>query len=205
MFAIASSYNSVSNCIGRRPYLRPRTHLQDALDTRHSKTKAVEFTIKRADALAIDWPMVTSGIFMVCVGFLIYYLFPLSLLTFNLFLLFYMFFGLLLCMLLGLILLALNLENFLEWITTFVFFWWENAAIRALTVKNLVAHRKRNRKTTIMYALSLAFVIWISVSFNLQISSFQYRVMQSYGTRMSVLHGSELISYRYGIVLNHVM
>eukprot|EP00667_Euglena_gracilis_P001379 EG_transcript_1379 len=161
-------------------------NLQDSLDVHHSKTKAVEFQIERAEDTKISWPTVVSGSFLVSVGFLIYYVFPLSLLSFNITLLFYMFFGLLLCMLLGLILLSLNLENFLEAAATNLFFFWENAAIQSLVMKNLVSHRKRNRKTTIMYAISLAFVIWISVSFDSQMESFRYMMKRRFGTRLIV-------------------
>eukprot|EP00997_Jenningsia_sp_PLL12_P007709 NODE_437_length_1745_cov_105.254127_g368_i0.p1 GENE.NODE_437_length_1745_cov_105.254127_g368_i0~~NODE_437_length_1745_cov_105.254127_g368_i0.p1 ORF type:complete len:543 (+),score=174.78 NODE_437_length_1745_cov_105.254127_g368_i0:24-1631(+) len=149
-----------------------------------------EFKIERASTQGVDWTLVICGGFMVIIGFLIYYLFPLSLLSFNIMLLFYMFFGLLMCMLLGLVLLALNLESILEHFLSVALFFWENSAIRTLILKNLVAHRKRNRKTTIMYALSLAFIIFISVSFDLQIETYRYNVMRWYGTPMRVRKGT---------------
>ena len=161
-------------------------NLQDCLDTRHSKTKVVEFTINRADATDVPWTLVLCGGFMVTIAFLIYYLFPLSLLTLNILLLFYMFFGLLLSMLFGLILLSLNLESILEKLCTTVFLFWENPAIQALVTKNLVAHRKRNRKTTLMYAISLAFIIFVSVSFDLQVETYRYQSLRSYGTEVIV-------------------
>jgi len=179
-------------------------NLQDSLDTHHSKTKAVEFQIERAEGSRVAWATVVSGLFMVAVGFVIYYVFPLSLLTFNLTLLFYMFFGLLLCMLLGLILLSLNLENFLEATTTFIFFFWENAAIQSLVTKNLVSHRKRNRKTTIMYAISLAFIIWISVSFDAQMESYRYMTKRWYGTRLAIRAEGAALDYPLACRLERV-
>eukprot|EP01006_Ploeotia_vitrea_P062852 TRINITY_DN84526_c0_g1_i1.p1 TRINITY_DN84526_c0_g1~~TRINITY_DN84526_c0_g1_i1.p1 ORF type:complete len:1091 (+),score=42.23 TRINITY_DN84526_c0_g1_i1:9-3281(+) len=157
-------------------------NLQDSLDTRHSKTKAVEFTIERNSDGRPPLAPIIIGAFLALFGFLIYYLFPLALLTFNILLLFYMFFGLLLGMLFGLVLLSLNLEPLVERLLTFILFFWENGAIRVLIIKNLVAHRPRNRKTSIMYSLSLGFIIWISVSFNLQVISLRYRTTREYGT-----------------------
>jgi len=191
---------------------------------------------------------VVTGTALVVFGFLIYYLLPLALLTFNLALFFNIFFGILLgvrvssvCVLVcvcvcgcvcvvcavgtvasnlflraislsdgvfvpittvllqllfGLILLSLNLEHMVEKLVAFVFLWWEHRSVRGMTLKNLVcshscllelmddmadsicdspvhnvvctykqvAHRMRNRKTTIMYALSLGFIIFITVS-----------------------------------------
>jgi hypothetical protein len=88
-------------------------------------------------------------------GFGVYYVFPLSLLSFNLALLLNLFFFLLLGMILGMIMLSLNVENLLQQFLVIVFFFWERTAITSILLKNLVAHRVRNRKTTVMYALSL--------------------------------------------------
>lgn len=76
--------------------------------------------------------------------------------------------------------------------------WWESRAISTVVVKNLVriqrlyrgsadelyqvAHRLRNRKTTLMYSVSLAIILFISVSFSLQIETFKYAAAQSHGT-----------------------
>ncbi|KAJ1487848.1 hypothetical protein T484DRAFT_1785374 [Baffinella frigidus] len=48
--------------------------------------------------------------------------------------------------------------------------------------KNLVAHRTRNRKTTLMYASSLAFILFVIVTFALQMITFQFQWEQRYGT-----------------------
>ena len=38
--------------------------------------------------------------------------------------------------------------------------------------KNMAAHRPRNRKTTVLYAMSLAFIVFISTAYNSQIDAF---------------------------------
>ena len=62
--------------------------------------------------------------------------------------------ALLLGMLLGLVTLATNLENFVERIVVFFCFFWERRVLTKLIPQNLVAHRARNRKTSVMYAFS---------------------------------------------------
>lgn len=161
-------------------------NLTDALDSTRSKTKAVKYNIERASDNKISWAQIVFGICCVVFGFGVYYAFPLALLSFNVTLLLYMFFGVLLGMLLGLVLLALNFENILERILAYIFFFWENSAIRSLVLKNLIAHRIRNRKTTIMYSLSLGFIIFVAVSFKLQISTFQYTELQKAGSRLVI-------------------
>lgn len=131
-------------------------------------------------------------------GFLIYYVLPLALLSSNFALLLNIFFFIILGMLLGcghlssffffnthhphsLVLLALNLQPLLERYFAKLVFFWENVGVRALLVKNMIAHRRRNRKTTLMYSLSLAFIIFITVSYELQATSFIYSEQQSHG------------------------
>ena len=56
--------------------------------------------------------------------------------------------------------------------------WWEKEAITAVVRKNLIAHRLRNRKTSILYASSLAVIIFIAVTLQLQIVSFKFGQQQ---------------------------
>lgn len=165
-------------------------NLQDSLDTKHSKTKAVVFKIERADAFnSISWPMVTVGVFLILFGGSIYYLLPQALLSSNFALLMNIFLFILIGMLLGLLLLALNFVYILEYFFTQMLFFWENKAIRTIILKNLVAHKLRNQKTSIMYSLSLGFIIFLSVSYNTQIDSLVFQKQQSYGTSVAVSGG----------------
>jgi hypothetical protein len=105
-------------------------------------------SIERSDASAVSPAVIIVGTALVVFGFLIYYFMPLALLSFNLGLLLQarvpragplarcvsdggaqMFFFLLLGMLLGLVLLALNLENVAEKVVAFIFLFWESSYI----------------------------------------------------------------------------
>jgi len=110
---------------------------------------------------------------------------PLSLLSFNLSLLAYLFFSILLLMLMGMVVLSLNLEHFIETGLTYLFFFWEYTIVRSLVLKNLMAHRLRNRKTAVMFSMSLAFIIFVSVAFKLQVQTYEFEILRSAGTRFS--------------------
>jgi len=69
-----------------------------------------------------------------------------------------------------------------EHLVGYLLLWWNGASIKAMMFKNLAAHRLRNRKTTMMYSLSLAFIIFIVVTFGLQILTFDYQYKQASGS-----------------------
>jgi hypothetical protein len=160
-------------------------NLQDSLDPHRSKTKAVVFSIERAEDAKPDPTWLTVGFGLSIFGFLIYYLIPLALLSNNLTLFGNIFFVLLLGMLVGFVLLALNLEHLVERMVVWSCFWWDNRAIPAVVLKNLTAHRPRNRKTTLMFSLSLAFVIFINVA---------YRVEQQTGLSVALKENGQRIT-----------
>eukprot|EP00163_Fabomonas_tropica_P033490 TRINITY_DN8839_c0_g1_i1.p1 TRINITY_DN8839_c0_g1~~TRINITY_DN8839_c0_g1_i1.p1 ORF type:complete len:1111 (+),score=85.28 TRINITY_DN8839_c0_g1_i1:98-3430(+) len=162
-------------------------NLQESLDVRRSKTKAVEVSIERTENVHMSWSAIVVGTTLSVFGFLILYVVPLSLLSQNFALLLNVFFGLLLCMLLGLVLLSLNVAQLCEQLFVYFWFWWDRPAVTTLVRKNLIAHRLRNRKTSIMYASTVGFIIFIMVSLQLQIISFTYAVLQDAGSRLRLL------------------
>ena len=66
-----------------------------------------------------------------------------------------------------------SLQKFLA----FVLLFWERRVVVRIATSNLVAHRLRNRKTMIMYALSLAFIVFITVAATQQIEASRFRRM----------------------------
>lgn len=168
----------IRNALGR--------NLHDALDTQHSKTLAVQISIERSEDDQLSSAWVVIGVGIAVFGFLIYYLLPLSLLSFNLTLFFNIFFGLLLGMLFGLILLSLNAEHLMERVVVGTTLWWESRPVRSIALKNLVAHRPRNRKTTIMYALALGFIIFITVAYRMELTTAKFRTLKQSGSHLVV-------------------
>lgn len=177
-------------------------NLHETLDTKHSKTKAVKIELERSEdnGFNVAWFIIGAG--LVIFGFLIYYLLPLALLSFNLTLFADIFFGLLLGMLFGLILLSINFESLMEHLVVKVFLWWEKRMVPILVLKNLVAHRLRNRKTTLMYAASIGFIIFITVSFQIELATARLRELKLAGGRL-VVNGDH--SYARMVQLDGIM
>ncbi|PRP86887.1 hypothetical protein PROFUN_03635 [Planoprotostelium fungivorum] len=151
-----------------------------------SKTKAVEISIERSEFSAFSWPWAIVGGALTIFGVAIYYLLPYSLLSLNLQLLLNLFVVLLLGMLFGMSTFTLNLQTMGERVLVHILFFWEKRGIRALVLKNLVAHRISNRQTAALYSVSIAFICFILVSYNLQINTLLYQIQKQRGTFISI-------------------
>lgn len=154
-------------------------NLHDALDQRRTnRAKIPPMTVERHGSSLPSASMLFIGMFLSVLGFVIYYLLPKSLLLNDTALLFNLFLAILILMLLGLVMLALNVQPLLERVLVFIFLsimmQFENRSLSALVVNNLIAHRTRNRKTSIMYALSLGFIIFLSAVVQSQLRSLVY-------------------------------
>jgi len=171
--------------------------------------QAVSVDLERSEDKSFSWSVMVIGLSLSGFGFTVYYVMPLSLITMDLTLLLNIFFFILigrrtyshfvprivitlafvspLGMLLDLVLLSLNVEPLIERLIVNLFFFWEKIPIRLIIIKNLVAHRKRNTKTTIMYAISLGFIIFIMVSYNNVLDGFSYQSAQRGGVYLKVV------------------
>jgi ABC-type antimicrobial peptide transport system permease subunit len=163
-------------------------NVHDALDSRGSRTKAVKIQIDRTEGGGIfsDPSTMVFGIVCSVFGFAIYYLMPLGLITVDLGLLLGIFVSLLVGLLLGLALLSLNIQHFLETVLTTLLLFWERSSVRSTLRKNLVTHRERNQKTLLLFAVSLAFIIFISVSYEIELRTLLYSSQQQNGGVISV-------------------
>ena len=167
--------------------------LREALDVTRSKTKIIEYTIEsETDRAKISPSILAVGGSLSVFGFLIYYLLPLALLSLNLRVFFAVFVALLLSLIIGLVLLASNCQVMTEKLVAGLFLGvWAKSVLRRLALKNLIAHRRRNWKTSIMYSLSLAFIIFIAVASQLEFQTLQYERMREAGSEIVVLAGDK--------------
>jgi len=177
-------------------------NLNLALDLVHSKTSAVQIRVE-LDMKKIPWTKITFGVLTVLFGIAVYILIPMALLSFDIGLLLGIFFGVLLGLLLGLVLISLNFQHLMERFVTNIFFFWQKPTFRSIILKNLVAHKIRNRKTSVMYALSLGFVIFLVVSLNLQLDNMGYMRQQQKGGLM-VLEGEDGALMNKALIENHI-
>lgn len=145
-------------------------NLTDALSYSTSKTKAV--LVKVVHAKDFDrMPYLVFGILSVVYGLSIYYLLPLALISMNFKLMLTIFFMILIGMFCGLVLLALNLQRILEIFFVYFFLFYERTSTRLLVLKNMIAHKPRNRTTILIYAMSVGFLIMIIVAINLELKN----------------------------------
>lgn len=114
---------------------------------------------------------VTFGIIAVLFGLSIYYFLPLAMLSFNLSLVLQIFMFILMGMLLGLSMLAFNLQRFVEIIFTYLLLFFEKKSMKTLVTNNLSSHRPRNKMTSIIFSISLGFIIFLIVTANLEVKT----------------------------------
>lgn len=110
---------------------------------------------------------IVFGLVGVTYGLSIYYFLPLAMLSFNFALILQIFFAILLAMLYGLSLLAFNLQRFMEIILVYTFLFWEKKSMRQMIFKNLTAHKMRNKMTSIIFSISIGFIIFLVVTYRL--------------------------------------
>lgn len=145
-------------------------NLNDSLDTQRSKTQASNIKVLDTSKRQMG-AYIVFGIVGVVYGCGIYYFLPLAMLSFNFALILQIFFAILVGMLYGLSLLAFNLERFMEIIFVYLFLFWEKSSMRQMIFKNLTAHKMRNKMTSIIFSISIGFIIFLVVMYKLQITS----------------------------------
>lgn len=160
-------------------------NLSDSLDYNRSRTQAVIYRImkpSKADTIMAIGFGAVAVVFGVC----IYYFLPLAIVSFNFSLLFNIFFGILIAMLVGFVLLAINAQHLLEVILVYLLLCWERRSTKKIVLKNLTAHRLRNQKTSLMYALSLSFSIMIISAYTMQLKASELEELKNNGTRLKI-------------------
>ncbi|KAL7696318.1 FtsX-like permease family [Lotmaria passim] len=160
--------------------------LPDALNTSRGRGAGVIYRIQRSRSRETDLILFGIGFLGALSGFAMYSFFPTSLITLNYALMFYILFLVLFGMFTGLVILATNFERVMETAMRLVFMFWEATAVRAMVTKSLSAHRRRNRQTTIMYALSVGFLVFITVDFNIEVMSLRYSTERSRGSDVTL-------------------
>lgn len=72
-------------------------------------------------------------------------------------------------LLIGITLFVTNLQGLLELGLMYVALFWEKKSMRELLKKNLMAHRARNKLTSIIYSLTLGCIIFLLVTATLEL------------------------------------
>jgi len=141
-------------------------NLNDALDYQRSKTQAVYVEVLDKQQQSYS-TYIVFGVISILYGLGIYYFLPLSLLSMDFKMILQIFFMILLGMLFGLTLLSFNLQRGLEVLLVHGLLCYEQSSMRLLVLKNLTAHKLRNKMTSIIFSLAIGFIVFLIVSYNL--------------------------------------
>lgn len=156
-----------------------------SLDKDHSKTLSVKVSIESQHD-KFPWTIFMVSVFSAALGIFIQVLLPLSMASLNVTIFIIVFFALMGCILFGLLLIFLNFSYLYESLILKFFIFFDRDFVKRLVRMNLITHRIRNRKTVLIYSLSLAFVNFLYVSLVMQQENSQTRALRSNGSRFNL-------------------
>jgi len=156
-------------------------NLNDALNYERNRVKSIYIEILNKNKANII-PQVIFGVISVAYGITIYYLLPLSMLSMDLGMVLQVFFCILLSLLVGLCLLAVNLQKPMEVLLTYILLIFETRSMRRMVLNNFKAHTMRNRLTSTIFSMALGFIIFLLVSYKLQIKQVKVNQLKDMGS-----------------------
>mmetsp|Transcript_10929 Transcript_10929/g.40739 ORF Transcript_10929/g.40739 Transcript_10929/m.40739 type:complete len:1124 (-) Transcript_10929:289-3660(-) len=191
----------ISNFLPIR-YALSRT-LRDSLDVTHQSNRDTTVSMVKLQNVGLEPWQTVVALLLVTFGFIVYYIVPFAFTSDDMSLFFTVLNVILLGMLIGLCITAVVLEHVLEKILVHLFLWGSERRLLGLIFKNMSGHRQRSKKTFLMFTVCIAFIIFVSVVFALQISTVVATVEQSTGadiviqsdTRYYSLPEEELVRY----------
>jgi ABC-type antimicrobial peptide transport system permease subunit len=187
-FLIAFSLNFLAPVIAAIFPIRNilKKNIATSINTMLNKTQGIKIEVISLQKKELT-SMIVFGLITFIYGASIYYFLPLSLISMNFGMIGGIFLWILFGILLGFALLSRNIENFLQKILTYTFLFFTRSYTKLLILKNLAAHRIKNKKTSLMFSLSVGIFIMTSVGFDL--------ILQSTKNMIIMQNGSEIIVY----------
>merc|ERR1719433_1826389 len=79
------------------------------------------------------------------------------------------------------LILSLSIEGFVQKCLQRLLFFWESRHVYSMVSKNLVAHKRRNRKSALMFSVSLGIIMFIEMMLESQIAIQMYNFRHQYG------------------------
>ncbi|KAJ5070664.1 hypothetical protein M0811_10734 [Anaeramoeba ignava] len=148
----------VANILPIRKVLAKR--LRDSLDIYHESFSDVIVTMVKLAKLRISVGQTLVSLLLVVTGVVFYYGIPLTFIYLNFSGFFAIFISILIGLLFGLSLVGQVFQPFLEKLFVYLIVWGKDLHLRLLVKKNLASHRKRNKKTAVIFTTVLAFIIF---------------------------------------------
>ncbi|ELP86758.1 hypothetical protein EIN_308540 [Entamoeba invadens IP1] len=157
--------------------------LTKELTTRPSTSHVV--SIKRKRSSYISWYTIFLGIFGTAYGIMTYLILPRAMLALNLTAMFAIFAVFILFLLIGSVMLCLNVTPLIERLLLYLLYFWDRAGL-PMAIKNLLAHKLRNRKTSILFGLSLGFILFFFSAFSSEMGTLKQSILKMSGAEMTI-------------------
>jgi hypothetical protein len=162
-------------------------NLRDSLDFFHKPSLAIKVKLHNLQNMGVSLQETSVSIILVVLGFLVYYVVPLSFTYSDLALFFRVFTLILLLMLVGQVMFSGAFQGLLELIMLYIItFMLREPIYREIVTKNLAAHQHRNQKTALMFTLCLSYVIFAAMMFQLQGNNFSQTLEWSIGADLVI-------------------
>ena len=163
-----------------------KKNIATSINTMLNKTQGVKIEVISLQKKELT-SLIIFGLLTFLYGASIYYFLPLSLISMNFGMIGAIFLWILFGILLGFVLLSQNIENLLQKILTYILLFFTKNYTKLLILKNLAAHRLKNKKSSLMFSLSVGIFIMASVGFDI--------VLQSIKNINIMQNGSEILMY----------
>jgi len=160
--------------------------LRDALDVYHNVAYDSVVKIQRLENLGVSVTETMIAILLVVLGFIVFYLVPLSFLFNKITMFLNILTVILLGMVIGQVLLTQAFDFALEKLFVYLIMWGPDRKLIHIVTKNLAGHRNRNKKTAIMFTLCLGFVVFAATMFVLQAKSIPQNLQWAVGADVVV-------------------
>jgi len=145
-------------------------NLRNSLDLSRRTTDEVGIKVERLENIGMSFNQVIVGFLLVIIGFGTYYLVPYALYEGRTTIVFILLNILLIFIIIGMtficVMLFSPLESFCLWIMMHTCCYCDKKLHKVIS-KNMDAHRNRNQKTSIMFTLTLSFLIFSASSFKM--------------------------------------
>jgi len=162
--------------------------LRDSLDLYHRTVNDILVTVVKLEKMGVSIDQTFSAILLILMGFVSYYLIPMAFIFNNIQLALAIINIILIIMIVGFTLLINLIETPFEKLILNIILSCRcsDKKLKSIILKNMEGHYSRNWKTTLMYTIALAFLIFAGAGFALQTEVIADLLQSSLGSDITV-------------------
>ena len=162
-----------------------KKNIATSLNTMLNKTQGMKIEVISLQKKELN-SLVIFGLITFIYGASIYYFLPLSLISNNFGMIGAIFLWILFGILLGFVLLSRNIEHLLQKLLTYTLLFFTRSYTKLLILKNLAAHKIKNKKSSLMFSLSVGIFIMASVGFDLILQTTKSMILKYEGSEITI-------------------